>query len=170
MDNAEPATDNAEPATDNAEPSPDHAPGLEAAVEVSRAFVGAVAWGEHLRVWELLGDEGRRIVLRLATRRGMDDALALRIRDGRATSSEMDTFLSDLVNGLRADLAGADLENLSYWADPAVAGPSRAWVMMMSPMPAVLGGDVPVGTLDLSHSEHGWRVERIIPRPRRPPE
>lgn len=146
----------------------DQFPALEAAVQASSAFVRAVAWGEHLRVWELLGDEGRRIVLRLATKRGMDDSLSLRIRDGRATSSEMDTYLSDLVNGLRADLAGADLENLSYWADPATAGPSRAWVIMMSPMPAALGGDVPAGTLDLSFSEHGWRVERIIPRPSRP--
>ncbi|MGH9127506.1 MAG: hypothetical protein ACRDY2_00715 [Acidimicrobiales bacterium] len=140
---------------------------LQEAIEASSAFVRAVAWGEHLRVWELLGDEGRRTVLRLAVKRGMDESLSLRIRDGLATTVETDRFLADLVNGLRADLAGTDLENLSYWADPASAGPSRAWVVMMSPMPAALGGDVPAGSLDLSLSERGWRVERIIPRPSR---
>lgn len=140
---------------------------LDAAVEVAKAFVNAVAWGEHLRVWELLGDEGRRTVLRLAVKRGMDESLAVRIGDGRATGAEMDSFLSDLVNGLRADLAGNDLDALSYWADEAVTEPGRTWVVMMAPLPPMLGGDVPAGTLDLSCTEGRWRVERIIPRPSR---
>jgi hypothetical protein len=140
---------------------------MEAAVEVASAFVKAVAWGEHLRVWELMGDEGHRTVLRLAVKRGMDEALSVRLGDGCATSAERDVFLSDLVNGLRADLAGNDLEALSYWADPALAGPDRVWVVMMAPLPAVLGGDVPAGSLDLSCTDGRWKVERIIPRPSR---
>ncbi len=140
---------------------------LEAAIEAASTFVQAIAWGEHVRVWELMGDEGHRTVLRLAVKRGMDEALSLRIGDGRATGAEMDAFLGDLVNGLRADLAGTDLEALTYWADPAVAGPGRAWVVMMAPLPAALGGDVPAGTLDLSCLQDRWLVERIIPRPSR---
>lgn len=139
-----------------------------AAVKAAREFVGAVAWGEHSRVWDLLGSEGRRVVLRIASERGMADILAARIRGGTAADSERDRFLSDLVNGLRADLAGTDLDALRYWADEEAADPERTWVVLMAPLPAALGGEVPVGTVELSQGEDGWLVERLIPRPAAP--
>lgn len=142
--------------------------GLEVAVATARTFVAAIAWGEHLRVWELLGKEARRTVLRVAVDRGMSQALSVRLRDATASQAEVDGFLTDLVNGLRADLAGTDLDALSYWSDPAAAGPARAWVVLMAPLPPLLGGEVPVGTLDMSFEEGSWLVERIIPRPSRP--
>lgn len=142
--------------------------GLEAAVAAARAFIDAVAWGEHVRVWEMLGEEGRRTVLRVAVDRGMSQALSERLWDTTATAAERDGFLTDLVNGLRADLAGTDLDALMYWSDPAAAEPGRAWVVLSAPLPAILGGEVPVGTLELSANEGSWLIERIIPRPSRP--
>lgn len=156
-------------------PGPGHGPrsagGEEAqradALETARSFVAAIAWGEHRRVWDLLGSEGRRTVLRVAGDRGMDQALVARLRDGTAAEREQEEFLADLVNGLRADLRGADLDGLAYWADPDAPEPERTWVVMMTPLPEALGGDVPLGTLELSEDGGRWRVERLIPRPSR---
>lgn len=141
---------------------------LEEAVATARSFVDAVAWGEHLKVWELLGEEGRRTVLRVAVERGMSQALSLHLGNETATKAERDGFLTDLVNGLRADLAGTDLDALLYWSDPASAEPGRAWVVLSAPLPEILGGEVPVGTLELSSKDGVWLVERVIPRPSRP--
>lgn len=137
----------------------------DGAVEVARAFVAAVAWGEHRRVWDLLGREGRRTVLRVAVGRGMDETLAARLGDETATTKESDTFLADLVNGLRADLAGADLDSMGYQDDPLGSEGGRAWILLTAPMPDILGGDVPVGTVELAAEDGTWRVERLSPRP-----
>lgn len=133
---------------------------------VARAFVDAVAWGEHHRVWELLGGDGRRAVLRVAVARGMDDALSARLRDGTATASEADTFLADLVNGLRADLAGNDLDTLEYHQDLVAPEDGATWVVLTAPLPIALGGEVPIGTMELVEESGGWRVSRLSPRPK----
>jgi hypothetical protein len=132
----------------------------------ARAFVDAIAWGEHRRVWELLGREGRRTVLRVAVGRGMDEALSARLRDGTASPSETDAFLADLVNGLRADLAGTDLDTVEYHQDEVAAEQGATWVILTSPLPAALGGEVPVGTMELVQESDAWRVTRLSPRPR----
>lgn len=142
-------------------------PGEEAGpVAVAMEFVGAVAWGAHRQVWELLGAEGRRAVLRVAVGRGMSEALSARLRDGTATQAEADTFLADLVNGLRADLAGNDLDAIGYREDTIKGEDGATWVVLSSPLPAELGGDVPVGTLELTRDGGAWRVSRLNPRPR----
>ncbi len=132
----------------------------------AETFVNAVAWGEHHVVWDLLADEGRETVLRVAATRGMDHALATRLRDGTAAGEERDEFLVDLVNGLRADLAGNDLDALDFVADAEAPGPGRARVVMMTPLPEPLavGGGLPVGSLELVEEGGRWRVERIVPR------
>lgn len=132
----------------------------------ARAFVDAIAWGEHRRVWELLGQDGRRTVLRVAVNRGMDEALSARLRAGTATAGETETFLADLVNGLRADLAGTDLDTLEYRQDEISAEGGATWVVLVAPLPAVLGGEVPVGTMELVQECDAWRVLRLSPRPR----
>lgn len=136
------------------------------AVETARAFINAIAWGEHRRVWELLGDEGRTTVLRVAATRGMDQALATRLRDGTATAEEQEEFLGDLLNGLRADLAGNDLDTVKYTMDPEGTGPGRARVTLLTPLPEplALGGDLPVGTVELVDESGGWRVDRLVPQ------
>jgi hypothetical protein len=135
------------------------------AVEAARRFVEAVAWGEHRTVWDLLSPDGRAVVLRVATNRGMDAALGARLREGQATRGEEETFLTDLVNGLRADLAGTDLDTLEIEAGPGPAEPDREWVLLVAPVAAELGvPGLPVGTLEMVHLSNTWRVERLSPR------
>jgi hypothetical protein len=135
-------------------------------VATAETFVNAVAWGEHHLVWDLLADDGRETVLRVAATRGMDPALASRLRDGTASGGERDEFLADLVNGLRADLAGNDLDSLEYAIDPAPLEPGRARVVIIATLPEPLsaGGGLPVGSVELVDDDGRWRVERIVPR------
>ncbi len=136
-----------------------------AALETAQEFVAAIAWGEHYRIWELLGPAGRTTVLRVATNRGMDALLAARLREATATADERDQFLADLVNGLRTDLAGTDLDTLEYRVDAYAATPGRVRVVMISPLPEPLEGGLPVGSLELARDDTRWRVERLVPRP-----
>lgn len=143
-------------------------------IDVARSFVDAVAWGDHERVWELLAREGRQAVLRVALGRGMDDVLASRLREGTATDAEQAAFLSDLVNGLRIDLAGADLDRVEFVGGasvpPGVAEPrpGREYVGVLDPLPLVLGPDagtgLPVATVELVEEPQGWRVSRLLPQ------
>lgn len=139
-------------------------------VEVAAEFVAAVAWGEHSRIWELLSEEARRVVLRVAVTRGMDERLAARLRDDTAVRTERDTFLTDLVNGLRADLRGNDLDALEFQSDVDEAGPNpdRAQIMLLAPVinPA-LGAALPVASMELVRDRGQWRVERLLPRTRK---
>ena len=138
--------------------------GAEDPLETTRVFVDAITWGEHGTVWELLGEEGRKTVLRVAVNRGMDEALAARLREGTATGREVSEFLLALVNGLRADLEGANLDALEYELDPDPGGPGQARVLLTAPMPAELGGGLPVGSVELSEDGGRWKVDRLVPR------
>ncbi|MGH9157692.1 MAG: hypothetical protein ACRD1K_18075 [Acidimicrobiales bacterium] len=132
------------------------------ALAVARSFVDAVAWGDHRRVWELLGPEGRKTVLRVAVNGGMDEALAARLRDGTAAAVESDAFLADLVNGLRADLVGNDLDAMEYRPDPAPE-PGRFRVGLAVRTHEFLAVDgLPVGMVELSEDGGSWRVERLV--------
>lgn len=131
----------------------------------ARTFVEAIAWGEHRTVWELLGPEGRKTVLRVAVKNGMDDAMAARLRDGTAGAAESDEFLSELVDGLRADLAGNSLDDLEYSAD-AEHEPGQVRVLLTAPVPPLLGPvGLPVGSVELAFTDGVWLVERLTPRP-----
>lgn len=132
---------------------------------VAQTFVEAIAWGEHRRVWDLLAPDGRKVVLRVAVKNGMDEALAARLRDGTAGPGETEDFLGELLNGLRADLAGNDLDSLEYVADDD-ASPDRVRVMMTAPVPPLLGPvGLPVGSIELARHDGQWLVERLTPRP-----
>lgn len=143
-------------------------------VAVARSFVDAVAWGDHARVWELLAREGRQAVLRVALGRGMDDVLASRLREGTATDAEQAAFLADLVNGLRTDLAGADLDRLEYVGgasmppELAETRPDRVYVSVLDPLPLRLtpevGSGLPVATVELVEESQGLRVSRLLPQ------
>jgi hypothetical protein len=130
---------------------------------VAEAFIDAVVWGEHRKVWELIGLEGRTEVLDVATKRGMDEGLAARLRADSAGPAETDEFLADLVNGLRAELAGNDLDHISYELDEAASTDDRAEVTMHVPLHPLLGGTLPIGTVYLGLEGDQWRVERLIP-------
>jgi hypothetical protein len=131
--------------------------------ETARAFVDAVIWGEHNLVWELLGLEARTTVLKVAVNRGMDEALAARLRDGTASGPEREEFLADLVNGLRNDLAGNDLDNLEFELDTAPNEPGRARVVVQAPLNPMLGGYLPAASVDLADEAGRWKVDRLLP-------
>jgi len=131
--------------------------------QTARAFVDAVVWGEHNRVWELLGLEGRTTVLKVAAKRGMDEILVARLRDGTASGPEREEFLADLVNGLRADLAGNDLDALEYEIDTTATEPGRSRVVIQAPLNPLLGGFLPAASVELSDDGGQWKVERLVP-------
>lgn len=136
--------------------------------QVAKAFVDAVAWGEHHKIWDLLSAEGRRVVLRVGANKGMDEALVARLRDGTAATAEREEFLTDLLTGLRADLAGNDLDAVVAEVDaddPAPPGPGKSRVLLVAPLPAVLNlPGLPVATAEMSDEDGQWRVDRLTPR------
>ncbi|MEO5678177.1 MAG: hypothetical protein ABIS47_00750 [Acidimicrobiales bacterium] len=133
--------------------------------ETARTFVQAVAWGEHHVVWDMLGSEAQRVVMGIATNRGMPEPLAARLRDGTATTAELDQFRGDLVNGFRADLLGVDVDTLEYDVDPAPLEEGTSRVVLVVPVPdPVLGAGLPAASLELRQEDGAWRVERLIPR------
>ena len=142
--------------------------------ETARIFVQAVVWGEHHVVWDMLSSEAQRVVMTIATGRGMPEPLAARLRGGTATSAELDQFRGDLVNGFRADLLGVDVDTLEY--DTLESGnlesggaevfePGTARVVLVVPVPDPrLGAGLPAASLELREEGDAWRVERLIPR------
>ncbi|MDQ3640524.1 MAG: hypothetical protein M3450_03365 [Actinomycetota bacterium] len=134
------------------------------ALDTAREFVDAVVWGEHRKMWELLGLEARTTVLKVASDRGMDEGLVARLRDGTASDAERDEFLGDLITGLRSDLAGNDLDALTYEEDPEPPEPGRARVVILVPVAMGLGGNLPVGSVELAIEEAEWRIQRLVPQ------
>ena len=82
------------------------------ALAVARAFVDAIVWGEHVRIWELFSPEAREHVLRSASRRGLDAVAGERARQETWSRGEADAFLTSLLHGLRVDLSGVDLNRI----------------------------------------------------------
>lgn len=142
---------------------------MTSALGTAKEFVDAVVWGEHLKVWDLMGLEARTTVLKVASDRGMDEALVARLRDGTASDAEREEFLADLINGLRADLAGNDLDALEYEEDDTPQEPGRARVVVTVPVAVGFGGNLPVGSVELAieastSGEAEWRVQRLVPQ------
>ncbi len=140
----------------------------DAALSSSRSCIHAVAWGEHRTVWELLALDGRKAVLRVALGRGMDDVLASRLREDRAEPDELDAFLSDLVNGLRSDLAGADLDTLGFEPAPPSGDTGATTVVLTTPTAPEIARygieSLPIATLELVTEDDTWRVAGLTPR------
>jgi hypothetical protein len=139
------------------------------ALEVAQVFIDSVVWGEHRKVWELMGIEARTTVLKVASDRGMDEALVARLRDGTAGDAERDEFLMDLIAGLRADLAGNDLDALVYEEDVEPPEPGRSRVVISVPVAIGFGGNLPVGSVELAQEsstsgEPEWRIQRLVPQ------
>ncbi len=146
------------------EPASEGAGPARSPVETAREFVDAVVWGEHLKVWALMGIEARTTVLKVASDRGMDEALVARLRDGTAADAERDEFLMDLIAGLRADLAGNDMDVLEFEEDAEPPEPGRARVVVTVPVAFGFGGNLPVASVELAIEEAEWRIQRLVPQ------
>ena len=147
-----------------AEPARPPSSELPDPVEVARVFIDAVTWGDHNKVWDSFGLEARTAVLKAASNRGMDEGLSARLRDGTASDAERDEFLADLVNGLRSDLAGNDLDSLTYDLDPEPQEPGRARVVVNTPIPPPMGGYLPAASVELTDEAGEWKVVRLLPQ------
>ena len=150
-------------------------------IDAARAFVEAVAWGAHQQVWSLLTAAARDEVLAVARRRGMDDALAASIAAGTAAADDTAGFLVDLVNGLRADLGDADLDDVDFEEGavvpiverlgddtaPTESAAERGYVTVVDPPAELLAEHgakgLPTAVLELEVRDHGWGVVRVIP-------
>ena len=152
-----------EPAAEPSAAAPEAGGPVEDAMPVAEDFIDAVVWGDHGKVWELIGSAGRAEVLDVATKRGMDEGLAARLAADNGSPSETREFLADLVNGLRSELAGNDMDNVTFEVDEAESNPGRAAIKMFVPLHKLLGGTLPIGTVFLVPENAGWRVERLIP-------
>lgn len=133
----------------------------------ARAFLRAVAWGEHTTIWDLLSDEGRRHALSVATRQGLDPVVAGRLRDDLADPAEREQFLHRLLEGLRRDLRSVDLPNLTVEGGDgaAVTDGGSVAVAVTSPSTIPGTGGWSAGTLVLSLDPvRGWCVDRVEPR------
>lgn len=135
----------------------------EKAVSTTADFVDAIVWGDHGKVWELIGSDGRTEVLDVATKRGMDEGLATRLHADSGSAAETNEFLVDLVNGLRSELAGNDLDHVTFELDGEESTESRVAVKMFVPLHPLLGGTLPIGTVFLVPEAGNWKVVRLIP-------
>lgn len=140
----------------------------------ARAFIDAIVWGEHVRVWALLGPSAREHVLRSANRKGMDAVAAERARQGTWSAEESDQFLSSLVRGLRVDLSGVDLDQIHVVNDPETQADGcvryRLESTTLLPVELTGGAHWAAGAVHLSLQDSVWRVLRLEPRlPAGPP-
>ena len=138
-------------------------------LDTARDFVHAIVWGEHHRVWELLGPSAREHVLDAACRRGMDAVAAARARQGTWGTEEADQFLTSLVRGLRVDLSGADLELIEVVDDAEVQTDDSLRFRLESKtlLPPILtgGANWAAGAVIVARQSNGWRVRTLEPRP-----
>ncbi len=146
------------------------------AFAVAKAFVDAIVWGEHVRVWELFSPEAREHVLRAASRKGLDAVAAERARQDTWGRGEADAFLTSLLHGLRVDLSGVDLDRILV-AESAVQlddGCLRFDLENPSDLPPTItgganwaAGAVVVERIPSPTSTRAshWRVTRLIARP-----
>lgn len=133
------------------------------AVVAARAFVDAIIWGEHSKVWHLLSPAGKERVLSAGGRGGLDSVLAERLRQGTSPREEMDGYLSGLVRGLRVDLSAADLEQIQVAADVGVIADEQVRVLLEVPAPFHTEA-WPVGSVDVSCHGGEWLIDALTPR------
>ena len=131
------------------------------AAEVAATFLHAVAWAEHTRVWEMLSARSRSAVLEVAGRRGMDPLLGARLRESTAGREERDSFLADLLHGIRADLRNVDFDTVRCVCNGDLDA-ATITIDLVQDVPAELGAALPVGCVELQAEPGGrWSVLRV---------
>lgn len=138
-------------------------PGSEDIIsEAANRFVQAIAWGEHVVVWQMLSEDGRQFVLEAGGRRGLDPLQAERLRQGTSPQDELDSFLTGLLHGLRVDFSAVPLDEVRAVSAPTVVAENRVEVSLSCP--ANFGeGQWAAGTLVMSLVSETWFVDRVQP-------
>lgn len=146
------------------------------AVQTVKRFFFAVTIGDGEAVWDELSERGRAYVLNVALQQGMDFELGSQLRQGSATSEAVGAYLDNLVHGIRRDLDGIDLSNLSYDTEAADGGRVRVRFVVplgltlrkrsdgaaMTPDPRA---SIPAGSAVVAPEVGRWRIDRLVPRP-----
>lgn len=153
---------------DNGQPiAPDDLSEAQAAAE---SFLAAIKKGDHRGVWAMFSDIAQAFVLNRAVDRGMDFDLMSGIRDGTAPEEDVDRYLEELLEGLRRDLRGVDIDRLVYEATPEAESTTRqVRVVYLLEMDMAIGDQrpsIPAGSVIVAPQDDGsWRVDRLVPRP-----
>lgn len=141
---------------------------LEEATTQAERFLRAVDAGDRHGVWALFSDNARAYVLNRAVDKGMDFDLMSAIRQGTADEEDIESYLGDLVDGLRHDLRGVELTNLKFEAKPAGEPVGQVNVTYLLEMDVAIGDrrpSIPAGSVVMAPEGDDWKVERLVPRP-----
>lgn len=131
-------------------------------------FFEALANGDGRALWAVMSDDARAYVLNIAVERSMEFDLYSRLRDGTASEEEVDSYLADLLEGIRADLQGVKLDRLAFESAAEPESPMRMRVTYLMRMDATIGGvetAIPAGSLIMVHEDGEWKMDRLVPRP-----
>lgn len=139
---------------------------MSAPIAAAQRFFAAVKDGDREEVWHLFSDIARAFVLDRAIERGMNFDLASRIRQETATEEERDEYLQALLDGVRHDLRGVDLDRLTFSEEPNEGGGVLVTygvevVNAITPE----GSTITAGSMVMVEEGDAWRVERLRPRP-----
>lgn len=140
----------------------------EGVLEVAERFFAAIAANDADLVWELFTQRARDYIISVGHERGMDFDLASRLRSDTATADERADFLGDLLEGLRRDLRGVELDRLALEskAEPEAPMQERVhYLVQIGPEMEGIQTAIPAGSLVLSLENEVWRVERLEPVP-----
>lgn len=138
----------------------------EGALSAAEDFLERLAIGDARGVWDLFSTAAQAYIVNLGIQRGLDFDLASRLRSGVATTDETDSFLGDLMSGLRRDLAGLDLARVAFESKASPEAPMQVRVnllMQLGPEVGELRTAIPAGAIILSLEGEAWRIERLVP-------
>ncbi|HYR63571.1 MAG TPA: hypothetical protein VET24_13200 [Actinomycetota bacterium] len=137
-------------------------------LKAAERFFQALAGDDARGLWDCFGEQARSYVLNVGLERGMDFDLNSRLRQGTATDQEFEEFMGDLLQGVRRDLRGVDIQRLAFESqvEPETTLRVRVTYLVTLGEPGVgIVTAVPAGSLVMVLERDDWKVERIVPRP-----
>lgn len=141
---------------------------LSAATAQAERFLQALDAGDRHAVWDLFSENAQAYVLNRAVDRGMDFDLMSAIRQRTATEEQFDSYLEDLLDGLRRDLKGVEVARLRYEAKAVGEPAGHVQVTYLLEMDVAIGDQrpsIPAGSVMMAREGDTWKVDRLIPRP-----
>jgi hypothetical protein len=128
---------------------------------VAAAFVRAIASGDERALWHLFSETARVRIIDIGEHQGLPAALAAKVRNDTATAEEMETFLVDVLDGLRRDLEWSTVTSLE--PEVVLEAGDTARVALIEPLTVQLPGTppgLPAAWLTLVEAG-GWYIDTI---------